>query len=188
MTDVTTIVRDRDRVAALRRLVLLDTPPSPAFDRITEMAARVLRAPVALLTLVDVDRQWFKSSHGLAALAEPIATAGETPLSYSICQYAVAAGRPLIVHDAREDPQLCDHPTVRRLGVRSYAGVPLFSPDRYAVGTLCVLDVRLRRWSRDNVVNLADLAAVTMNEIALHVKTRRELHRHVWRGVPPGSQ
>lgn len=182
MTDVATAVRDRDRLAALRRLVLLDTPPTPAFDRITAMAARLLRAPMALLTLVDVDRQWFKSCHGLS---EPLATVRETPLAYSVCQYAVAAGVPLVISDASGDPELRDHPTVREFGIRAYAGVPLFSPDEYAVGTLCVLDVRPRRWTSGDLANLGDLAAIAMREIALHVQSRREVHRHLSRSVPP---
>lgn len=149
------------------------------------MAARLLRAPLALLTLVDVDRQWFKSCHGLSELSEPVATARETPLDYSICQYAVAAGRPLVISDASGDPALADHPTVREFGIRAYAGVPLFSSDQYAVGTLCVLDVRPRRWSSGNLANLGDLAAIAMREIALHVQSSREVHRHLWRAVQP---
>lgn len=149
------------------------------------MAARLLRAPMALLTLVDVDRQWFKSSFGLPG---PLATAGETPLAYSVCQYAVAAGRPLVISDAYRDPDLRDHPAVLEYGIRAYAGVPLFSPDGYAVGTLCVLDVRPRRWSSGNLANLGDLAAIAMREIAVHVQSRLEHHRHLWRGVPRRDQ
>src|SRR5437868_12104027 len=88
VTDVLAAVRDPQRLAALRRQVLLDTPPSETFDRLTRLAARVLDAPVALLTLVDEDRQFFKSSVGLP---EPFASARQTPLEFSICQYAVAA-------------------------------------------------------------------------------------------------
>ncbi len=184
VTDVATAVLDRDRLAALRRLVLLDTPPTQGFDRITAMVARLLRAPMALLTLVDADRQWFKSSHGLSEMSEPIATARQTPLAYSVCQHVVATGSPLVISDADADPELRDHPAVREFGIVAYAGVPLFSPDGYPVGTLCALDVRPRHWTSGELANLGDLAAIAMREIALHVHSRLEVHRHLWRAIP----
>jgi GAF domain-containing protein len=125
MSDVSAVLRDTERLAALRRLVLVDTPPTEPFDRLTRMAARLLRAPVALLTLVDADRQWFKSHHGLT---DPLATSHHSPLSYSLCQFAVASGEPLVVEDAADHPQFRHHAIVREYGVRAYAGSPLFSP------------------------------------------------------------
>ena len=182
VTDAGPAVRDRDRLLALRRLVLLDTPPDPAFDRITAMAARLLRAPTALLTLVDADRLWFKSAFGIP---QALTSQRETTLDYSVCQYAVAAGAPLVLRDARTRSGLRAHPMVRELGVRAYAGVPVFTPDEHAAGTLCVLDARPRHWTDDELANLQDLAAIATREIALHVHTRREAHRHLWRGAQP---
>ena len=182
--EVAATIADRNRMAALRHLVLLDTPPSPPFDRITGLAARLLRAPMALFTLIDLDRQWFKSAHGLAERSEVVATARQTPLDYSLCQYVVAAKTPIAIPDLAADPDLRDHPKAREFGIRSYAGVPLFSPDGFAVGTLCVLDVNRRRWTERNVADLNDLAGIGMREIAMHVRTRLDAHRQSWQAVP----
>src|ERR1700720_377738 len=122
MTMVSGVIGNPDRVAALRRLVLLDTAPSLAFDRLTELAAQLLDAPVALITLIEADRQFFLSASGLP---EPIASVRQTPLDYSICQFAVAAGRPYIVDDARTEPLLAGNSAVTDLGVVAYAGIPL---------------------------------------------------------------
>lgn len=180
MTDVAEVVEDAERLAALRRLVLLDTPTAASFDRLTRMAARLLHTPIALLTLVDIDRQWFKSAFGLP---EPLASERATPLEYSVCQHVVATSRSLTVEDASHDPAFRDHPAVRDFGICSYAGMPLFSPDGYPVGALCVLDVSPRKWSDDDLLNLEDLAAIAMREIALHVHDRRQAHRRAWSGV-----
>jgi GAF domain-containing protein len=171
MSDVLTVVRDPARLAALRRLVLLDTGPSESFDRIARIAARSLRAPIALITLVDADRQYFKAAVGLPA---PLGSGVETPLQYSICQYAVALGAPLVICDAGVEHWLDDNPAVTQLGVRAYAGVPLIT-DGSAVGTMCVLDVVAREWSDDDLATLEELAAVTMREIEYHRLERRLL-------------
>jgi GAF domain-containing protein len=180
VTDVLAAVRDPQRLAALRRQVLLDTPPSETFDRLTRLAARVLDAPVALLTLVDEDRQFFKSSVGLP---EPFASARQTPLEFSICQYAVAAKARLVVEDARTDPSLADHPIVRQFGVVAYAGDVLVF-EGHAVGTLCVLDVRPRAWSEDELATLTDLAATTVEQIRLHRIERLLARRREAGGLP----
>ena len=99
--ELLSIVRNVARLSALQRLGLLDTPPEAAFDRLTRVACRVLRAPVGLVSLVDHDRQFFKSCVGLP---EPFASARETPVSHSFCQHVVATGKPLIVENARTNP------------------------------------------------------------------------------------
>ena len=180
MTDVLAAVRDPQRLAALRRQVLLDTPPSETFDRLTRLAARVLDAPVALLTLVDEDRQFFKSSVGLHV---PFASARQTPLEFSICQYAVAANARLVVEDARADPFLADHPIVRQFGVVAYAGDVLVFGG-HAVGTLCVLDVRPRAWSEHELATLTDLAATAVEHIRLHRIERLLARRREAGGLP----
>ena len=178
MADLST-VHDPERLAALRRLVLLDTASSETFERLTRLAARTLAAPISLLTLIDDDRQFFLAAFGLP---EPLATSRQTSLEYSLCQYAVASGRPLVVCDARVEHWLDDNPAVTRLGVTAYAGVPLVTPDGYAVGTLCVLDFSQRSWTDDDLLSLADLAAVTMHEMRLHRLVRRAAHRRDGRG------
>lgn len=89
---VTEVLADRQRLAAVHRLVPLHRPPMPTFDRLTRLAAELLKAPIALLSLLEDDRQFFVSSHGLP---EEVRSARQTPLDYSICQHTVAAGRPL---------------------------------------------------------------------------------------------
>jgi GAF domain-containing protein len=180
VTDVTAVVEDPNRLAALRRLVLLDSPPSPAFDRLVRLAARVLQSPVAMVTLIDRDRQFFKAAVGLP---EPLATQRETPLAMSICQYVVAGGRPLLVDDAREDPLLAGHPVVREFGVVAYGGAPIFTVEGHAVGSVCVLDVVPRHWTAADQENLEDLAAIAAREARHHLQERLEAHRREWRGV-----
>jgi GAF domain-containing protein len=161
---VTAALCDRQRVAAVRRLVPLYRPPSMSFDRLTRLAAELLQAPVALLTLVEDDRQFFISSYGLN---EPIRSARQTPLDYSICQYAVATQSPVVVADALREPFLANHRAVIELGVAAYAGVPLITPERFAVGTLCVIDFDRHDWTDDQLGNLALLADICMDEIRL---------------------
>jgi GAF domain-containing protein len=153
-----------DRLAALRGLNLLDAPPLRPLDRLTGLAAQLLEAPIALITLIDADRQFFLSSSGLP---EPVKTDRQTALTYSVCQYAVAAGRPLIVDDARVEPALADAPAVTELGMTAYAGIPLVTPEGHAIGTLCVMDVLPRHWSGDQLATLARLADIAMDEIRL---------------------
>jgi GAF domain-containing protein len=173
-------ILDRNRLAALRRLLLLDTPPSPGFDRITRLTARLLETPVALLNLVDADRQWTKSQHGLP---DEVAEVAQVPLHMSLCQHVVAAEGSLCVGDAAEEPDLRDHPIVTGMGVRAYAGSPVRSPDGYVVGALCAVDLVPRQWTVDQLDLLDELAALATREIALHVHERHEGHRRLWDGI-----
>lgn len=183
MQDSHQVVRDRNRLAAVRRLVLLDTPPSPPFDRLTRMAATLLGCPISLLTIIDARRQWFKSSYGLP---EPIATERETSLDHSLCQYTVGAGARFVVSDATTDPDLRDHRAVRELGLRAYAGAPLWSPDGHAVGTLCVADLEAREWDEHQLRTLDDLAEIGTRELALNVHERLDARRRVFGSAPNG--
>jgi GAF domain-containing protein len=157
-------VRDPGRVAALRATGLLETGADPQFDRLTGLAARVLGAPVALVSLVDADRQVFKSCLGLP---EPWQSERQTPLSHSFCQHAVARREPLIIEDAREDPVLKDNLAIRDLNVIAYAGIPLIDDDGHALGSLCVIDDKPRHWTPDQVQLLSDLAQAVQTEIRL---------------------
>lgn len=155
---------DPKRVKALRDTGLLDSPPAEAFDRVTDLVRRVLAVPVALISLVDVDRQYFKSQVGLP---EPWASQRQTPLSHSFCQYAVQSREPLIITDAREHPVLKDNLAVPDLDVIAYAGVPLITDDGYALGSLCAIDSHPRFWTSEQIALLSDLAQVTVDEIKL---------------------
>ena len=156
--------QDPERLAALRATGLLDSAPDPSFDRHVRLAAEVLNAPAALVSLVDEDRQFLKSCVGVE---EPWASTRETPLSHSFCQHAVARREPLVIEDAREHPVLKDNPAVTEMGTVAYAGIPLIDADGHALGTLCVLDNRPRQWTKHQVELLSDLAASVVNEIAL---------------------
>jgi GAF domain len=155
-------VDDPGRVAALRATGLLDGPASEALDRLARLAARVLDAPVALVSLVDRDRQVFA---GCIGLAEPWATRRETPLSHSLCQHAVDGREPLVLPDVRTHPLLRQSLAIRDLGVIAYAGVPLVTDDGYVLGTLCVIDHQPRAWTGEEISVLSDLAHAVMAEI-----------------------
>ena len=146
----------------LRRTGLLDSPPEPVYDRITELAARVLEAPVALVSLVDEDRQFFKSCVGLG---EPWNTTRETPLSHSFCQYTLDSASRSLIDDARIHPLVRENLAIRDLDVIAYAGVPLITSAGHALGTLCVIDHQPRTWTTEHPDALRILAASVVSEI-----------------------
>jgi hypothetical protein len=164
-----TALDDPGRLAALERLDLLDPVPETEFDRYTALAAKMLDAPVALVSLVDAQQQVFKSRRGLD---EPWASSGVTPLSHSFCQHAVEARTSLVISDAREHPLLRDNLAIEDLRVVAYAGAPLITPEGHALGTLCVIDHVPRNWTHDQVEMLTDLAAAVVTAIELRALTR----------------
>lgn len=151
------------RVEALHACAILDTAPHPAFDCLTRAAALALRAPIALVSLLDTDRQWFKSVMGL-----PVR---ETPRSISFCNHTIGGFDPLIVEDTLEDPRFAQNPLVTGAPyIRFYAGVPLIDPEGFALGTLCILDYKPRTLSPDEICLLESLADAVMHAIAAHVQ------------------
>ena len=160
---------DPGRLAALRESGLLDTPAEESFDRLTRLAAKVVNAPVALVSAIDEDRQFFKSCLGLP---EPWATDRETQLTHSFCQHVVTAREPVVITDAREDERVIDNLAIRDMGVIAYLGVPLFSRDGQAIGTLCVIDHEARIWKREEITLIQDLAAAVVTQITLRMKER----------------
>ena len=158
---------DPDRLLALADTGLLDSPPEYAFDRLTQLACRLLNTPVALISLVTHDRQFFKSSTGLAA-----EWAQGTPLTHSFCQYVAGAAQPLVVADALADPRLRDNLAVRDLAVRAYAGVPLVTSDGHALGSFCAIDTRPREWTEEDLAALRTLADSVQTEIGLRGAVR----------------
>lgn len=173
-------VEDPARLAAVRATGLLDTPADPAFDRWVQLAARALEAPVALLTLVEADRDFVKAHVGLPA---PIAQTREVRAEPSFCQDAVAraegrraAGEvgsadalpaPVVVPDAAADAFYCTFPSVRLMGVRACVTAPILGDGGHALGTLCVLDFVPRAWTPDQVATLHDLAHAAAAQFAL---------------------
>ncbi|MDE2477550.1 MAG: GAF domain-containing protein, partial [Betaproteobacteria bacterium] len=136
--------REAERLQALERLGVLDTPPEPLFDQLAACAARVLEAPVAAVSLIDSRRQWFKALAGSQAAGWP----RETPREVSLCGHAIAGEGLFEVPDASADPRFAANPLVTgEPGLRFYAGVPLRGSEGLPVGTLCILDFRPRRLS-----------------------------------------
>lgn len=166
-TDVSAHLSDPERLAALRAVALLDTPTEQSFDRLARLAARLMKAPVALVSLVDADRQFFKSCVGLP---EPWSSRRETPLSHSFCQHNRFADRHLLIEDARTHPLVNDNLAIRDLNVIAYLGIPLSTPDGYVLGSFCVIDSKPRRWTEEDVSVVQDLAAAVMNEIQLRTE------------------
>jgi GAF domain-containing protein len=162
------------RLAALQRSTLLDPQPEDSFDRLARVAAKVVGAPVALVTAVDKDRQFFKSCLGLP---EPWATSRETPLSHSFCQHVVAERAPVIVTDARQDSRFIDNLAIRDLGVVAYLGIPLITAQGQAIGTLCVIDHHPRIWTDEEIGFVSDLAAAVVTEITLRMAEPSATHR-----------
>ncbi|MCE7870437.1 GAF domain-containing protein [bacterium CPR1] len=157
-------------VDAARRTRLLDTPPEEAFDRLTRLASRMLGVPVALFTILDHDRQFFKSSFGLP---EPLKTQAQTPLSHSFCQHVAIGNKPLVVKDAREHPLVKDNPAVGELGVIAYLGVPLQLKGEEPFGVLCTIDQSPRSWSDDDVQALTELAHLVVSQVELQRMARQ---------------
>ncbi|HET8632213.1 MAG TPA: EAL domain-containing protein, partial [Thermomicrobiales bacterium] len=169
LADLDLAIRDPARLAALRDLAVLDTPPEEAFDRLTRLAARLLHAPVAAIALADEARLFVKSQVGLP---EPWASRREVPLARSFGRYVVASGEPLVVADAATHPLVRDEPALRARGPAAYAGVPLVAAGGLVLGVLSAADGRPRAWTAEQIATLADLAAAATTELDLRAAAR----------------
>ena len=158
------------RLRVLRSTGLLDSPPERAFDRLTRLASGLIDAPVALLSLVDERRQFFKSAIGLG---EPWASRRETPLTHSFCQHVTTGRARLVVEDSRETPRLAGNLASAELSAIAYAGVPLMVEGE-AIGALCVIDDKPRAWTEKDLRLLEDLAESIVSEIDLRLSLRSE--------------
>lgn len=148
------------RLETLRSLKLLDTPAEERFDRITHLAKRIFGVPIALVSLVDADRQWFKSRQGLEAI--------ETPREISFCGHAIVGDRIFVVNDAAADERFCDNPLVAcDPNIRFYAGYPLNAPDGSKVGTLCIIDRKPRKLSKEDLHLLRELGRMVEEELVV---------------------
>ncbi len=159
-------INETQRLAALRRYNILDTPPDGAFDRITSLAARLLNVPIALVTLVDEDRIWFKSRYGVEVQ--------EIPRDPGLCASAILSGELHNISDALHDPRTLANPLVAgEFGLRFYAGAPLATHDGFNLGTLCVIDKQPRVLDEPEKNILHDLAALVMDQIELRLAARQ---------------
>ena len=158
------------RLAAVRRYDILDTPPDGAFDRLTSLAARQFGVPIAIVSVVDSDRIWFKSHHGVE-----VQEIGRDP---GLCASAILQDRPWVVTDAAADPRTLANPLVAgEAGMRFYAGVPLQTAEGHNLGTLCVLDTEPREVTDEETATLVDLAAIAMDELELRLSARTAVAR-----------
>lgn len=149
------------RLAALADYQILDTAPDERFNRITALAADLLQAPIALVSLVDAERQWFKSNHGLEAR--------ETPRNVAFCAHAILDDAPFIIGDAAAHPLFRDNPLVTGAPhIRFYAGIPLMATGGECIGTFCVIDRQPRSLTPAQMKQLRTLAAIAVDELELH--------------------
>ncbi len=161
---------ERERLAAVHRYDVLDTPRDGAFDRITALAARHFDVPISIVSVVDSDRIWFKSHHGL-----DVTQIDRDP---GLCASAILHGDPWIVEDAAADPRTLANPLVAgEFGLRFYAGAPLTTRDGYNLGTLCLLDLEPRQLTDEETETLRDMAAIVMDELELRLASRRIVDR-----------
>ena len=149
---------DPDRLKALEASGLTSSSPNEELDRLAQIACSTIACPVALVSLVESDRQLFP---GQAGLPEPVATARDTPLSHPFCQQVVTSREPLIVENAREHPALNANPAIEALDVVAYAGVPIILRGGAVAGSFCAIDTKPRKWSEADLGVLRALSAVT---------------------------
>ena len=159
-------LNESQRLVALERSGLLDTPPEEAFDRLTWLAARNLDAPIALLTLLTPTQQWFKSRYGLDLQ--------ETPRSWAFCNHTILQKGVFSVEDLASDPRFADNPAVAgEMGLRFYAGAPVTDQDGFVVGSLCIIDRRCRTLDERETRTLLALAALASDEVRLRAIDRQ---------------
>ncbi|HUD94988.1 sensor domain-containing diguanylate cyclase [Sphingobium sp.] len=167
MTPQEKLADEAGRIAALQRYDILDTPAEGAFDKITALVRTLIGVPISAVSLIDTDRQWFKSLNGLDAT--------ETERSVAFCDHSIRQSEPLIITDAQSDLRFRDNPFVTGdPGIRSYAGVPLRTPDGYNIGSLCAVDTRTRDFGPEQVAILAGLAPIVVEQMELRLLAERD--------------
>jgi len=165
MTDIAS-QQEIERLAALRSYEILDTPPDGAFDRITALAARHFHVPVALVSLVDEDRIWFKSRHGLDA--------DQIPRSPGLCASVIFSDEAYVVRNALEDPRTLANPLVAgAMGLRFYAAVPLVTHDGHRLGTMNIIDFVPRELDAAGLSDLYEFAGLVMDQMELRLSARK---------------
>ncbi|MGI9040132.1 MAG: GAF domain-containing protein [Gemmatimonadales bacterium] len=167
MTDPT-IQWEAERLAALHGYEILDTPPDGAFDRVTALAARYFQVPVAIVSLVDEDRIWFKSRQGLEA--------NQIPRSPGLCASVILSDSAYVVCNALEDPRTLANPLVAgELGVRFYAAAPLITHDGYRLGTMNIIDFKPREFDAEGERTLHEFAGLVMDQMEVRLAARKTI-------------
>jgi sigma-B regulation protein RsbU (phosphoserine phosphatase) len=154
------------RLAAVARTRLLDTDPEEPFDRLAQLAATLLDAPFAFVSIADGDRSFWKAAIGVGDQAE---IERNVPIPESFCQYVIATGERMVVDDTVNDPRTRENPGIARMGVGAWAGFPLVAPTGDVVGSFCVVDTRTREWTEQDVHVLQILSAAAAGEVALRI-------------------
>jgi GAF domain-containing protein len=153
------------RIEALNRYNILDTPPDGSFDRITKLAATIFEVPIAIISLVDTERIWFKSAHGL--------TVNQIDRVPGLCASAILSSDVYFIGDACKDPRSLANPLVAgEFGLRFYAAAPLQTEDQCNLGTLCIIDKTPRSLTEKEQKILKELADVVMDEMELRLSLR----------------
>ena len=159
-------LNEPQRLAALRRFQILDTPPEDEFDALVGLVLRICGVPMAMISLVDEDRQWFKAKAGVAL--------DETPREIAFCAHTILGQEPLLVGDALKDPRFAQNPLVTgEPFIRFYGGFPLITCDGLELGALCALDHRPRRLSCEQVQDMKALARQVMALLELREANAR---------------
>ncbi len=158
---------ETERLNALKRYEILDTPPDGSFDRITSLASKMFNVPIAIITLVDSDRIWFKSAHGLTGVEQLVREPG-------LCASAIMAEDVTVVEDAKNDERTATNSLVSGdFGLSFYAAAPLKTKDGFNLGTVCLIDKKPRQLSRDEESMLSDLSGIVMDEMELRLAARK---------------
>jgi GAF domain-containing protein len=159
---------EQERLAELQKYEILDTPPEGAFNHIAQMAARMFEVPIALVSLVDAERVWFKANVGMG-------NTSNVPRGTSLCSLAILSPEPTVFEDALKEGCLMANPLVTgQFGLRFYAGAPITSPQGINLGTLCIVDKEPRTFSHDEQRVLQNLAQIVMDEIELRYLRKKK--------------
>lgn len=175
------LVNEPERLASLIRHDILDTKPETRFDEITKLGQRLFETSICLISLVDSDRQWFKSNQGLGAV--------QTSRAISFCAHAIAEEFPLVINDATQDIRFADNPLV--LGephIRFYAGAPLVDDEGMALGTFCIIDSEVRKFASSDIQLLQALADIAMSEIELRTFERLQKPDRVSKNIDASTR
>ncbi len=163
--------KEKARLAVLTKYGILDTPPDGSFDRITKLAATLLRVPISIVSLVDTDRIWFKSKYGMDI--------SEIPRDPGLCASAIMESDFYLVEDARKDPRTLANPLVAgEFGLQFYLAVPLKTSEGFNLGTLCVIDREPRTITTEEKEILISLAEIVMHQIELQLEARTAVQHH----------
>jgi GAF domain-containing protein len=172
---------EQKRISALKRYDILDTPPDGCFDNITKLAALAFNMPIALVTLVDEDRIWFKSMYGLN-----VAQINRDP---GLCASAILSNDVYIVEDARKDPRTLANPLVcGDFGLQFYAAAPLITHDGYRLGTICLIDKKKRYLNSDQENMLKLMGNIVMDEMEIRLRALQTLQEKNPGRTPVGAQ